>query len=69
MLGPLPRLHRPTVLIAAVLAGPAVALWVGWFLPIHVLPTALATLGILAGAGAAYALIHVRGTEGLRPHR
>lgn len=58
MLGPLPYLHRLLLVSIALLVSAGIGAWFG-FMPEVPVGVSLGTLvGLLAGAGAAYALVH-----------
>lgn len=58
MLGPLPRIHQVAVAAACLIVCTFLALWIGWVLPITVMPSTLVLLGACAGGAAAYLLLH-----------
>lgn len=58
MLGPLPLVHQVAVGMAAVLTCAALGLWLGWLVPLSIVPATLALLGAAVGAVAAYVLLH-----------
>lgn len=58
MLGPLPLVYQLVVGTAAVVTGAALVLWLGWLLPVTVVPSTLVLLGAVVGGLAAYVLLH-----------
>lgn len=58
MLGPLPRLYRFTVAVAAVLLFVSAGVWAALMLPYPTLVRTGASLGLGIGAVSAYLLVH-----------
>jgi hypothetical protein len=58
MLGPLPYLHRLLLVLVALLVCTGIGVWLGLLPTFPVDPSLGALLGLAAGAGAAYLLVH-----------
>lgn len=58
MLGPLPKLYRVVVSIAALLVFVGVGAWTAFMLPYPILVSAGASVGLGVGAVCAYLLLH-----------
>lgn len=58
MLGPLPKLYRLIVLLAALVVFVAAGAWAAFMLPYPILLSAGAGVGLAVGALCAYLLLH-----------
>jgi hypothetical protein len=58
VLGPLPKLHRTVVTLAAVVVFVAVGAWAAFMLPYQELVSVGASVGLGVGAICAYLLVH-----------
>lgn len=58
MLGPLPKLYRVVVALAALLVCAAAGAWSAFMLPYPVLVGAGASVGLAVGVACAYLLLH-----------
>lgn len=67
MLGPLPKLYRVVVSVAALLVFVVGGAWAAFVLPYPVLVSAGASIGLGIGAVCAYLLVHPSGTSA-QPH-
>ncbi len=68
MLGPLPKLYRVVVSVAALLLFVAGGAWAAFMLPYPILISAGASFGLALGAVCAYLLLH-QSNSATQPHR
>lgn len=67
MLGPLPRLYRIAVSLAALAVFAAAGAWAAVMLPYPILYGSGAAAGLLVGAGCTYLLVHQPESQAARP--